>query len=113
MKQDNSNSFLTGFSWGLITGAVGYFLFGTDQGKKVRDEISEEWQKSKEKLAEEGVIEDKNISIREWLGSVVAGLNTDKKLEVKNEKIEKKTSSKSSKSSRSKTVSKGKKFKGV
>lgn len=39
-----SGSFLSGLGIGLIGGAVGYFLFATEKGEKVRDRLAKEWQ---------------------------------------------------------------------
>jgi hypothetical protein len=36
--------FALGFSVGVIAGAVGYYLFGTEQGKQVTAELKEEWE---------------------------------------------------------------------
>lgn len=49
-NQQNSNdsgSFLTGLGLGLIGGAVGYFLFATDKGDKVRKQLAKEWKSHK------------------------------------------------------------------
>lgn len=40
----DSGSFLTGLGLGLLGGAVGYFLFATDKGDKVRKQLSQEWK---------------------------------------------------------------------
>jgi hypothetical protein len=36
--------FALGFSMGVITGAVGYYLLGTEQGKHITAELKEEWK---------------------------------------------------------------------
>lgn len=50
----DQGSFLAGFSIGLIAGAVGYFLFATDKGEKVRDSIQEEWQSAQKRVMNNG-----------------------------------------------------------
>lgn len=42
--QHDSGSFLSGLGIGLIGGAVGYFLFATDKGEKVRKQLKIEWK---------------------------------------------------------------------
>lgn len=39
-----SGSFLTGLGLGLLGGAVGYFLFATEKGDKVRKQLAQEWK---------------------------------------------------------------------
>lgn len=70
-REYNQGSFLTGFTVGLFAGAAGYFLFGTDKGKKVTERLSDEWENAKEKLADEGVIDNPNLSLREVVGQVL------------------------------------------
>ncbi len=41
MKQD---SFKAGLTLGVCLGVAGYFLFGTEKGKKVRTELEQAWQ---------------------------------------------------------------------
>lgn len=66
----NPGSFLSGFSVGLFAGAAGLFLFGTDNGKKLRKELNEEWDGAKESLAKEGIIENADESLGEVLKSL-------------------------------------------
>lgn len=70
-QQDSGQgSFLTGFIAGMLAGGAGLFLFGTDDGKKIRQSLNKEWGKAKEKMAEEGVIENSDLSLREIISSV-------------------------------------------
>lgn len=76
MHEDvNSNtsqgSFLNGFTVGIFAGAVGYFLFGTDKGGKVRQTIGKEWDQAKVHLAQEGVIPSSTASIRDIFKQVI------------------------------------------
>lgn len=41
---DNQGSFVSGLTIGFLAGAAGYFLFGTDKGKKMRAELEREWR---------------------------------------------------------------------
>ena len=70
MTENNQGSFLTGFLSGMAAGAAGLFLFGTDDGKKVRKALNEEWEKAKVAMVEEGVIEKSSLSLRENVASV-------------------------------------------
>lgn len=67
-NQDPSqNSFVTGFMVGLFAGAAGYFLFATKQGAELRRQLLEDWEDAKHHLAEEGMIERSDISLREFV----------------------------------------------
>lgn len=70
-NQDDSGSFLTGFTLGMFAGAASLFLFGTERGNKVRSRMAEEWEEAKEYLEEEGVIEKGKTTIRDVFKSVV------------------------------------------
>lgn len=70
MTENNQGSFLTGFVSGMVAGAAGLFLFGTDDGKKIRQSLNKEWEQAKKTMAEEGVIENSSLSLREIIGSV-------------------------------------------
>lgn len=72
MSDKDQGSFLTGFSLGLFAGAVGYFLFGTDKGKSFREDISQEWDEAKEKMVQEGVIENKDANLRDVINDLVS-----------------------------------------
>jgi gas vesicle protein len=71
-KQDSSHdsgSFLTGLGVGLIGGAVGYFLFATDKGEKLRKQFKVQWkdiQKMAKPMVEEA--QQKDGSLKELLG---------------------------------------------
>ncbi len=71
MSHDEENSsngaFVTGFTVGLFAGAAGYFLFGTKQGSEMRKRMVEDWDNAKYRLAEEGIIEDPNESLGDFL----------------------------------------------
>lgn len=41
---NNEGSFVSGLTVGFLAGAVGYFLFGTDKGKKIVHDLEREWQ---------------------------------------------------------------------
>lgn len=117
MPDKDQGSFINGFSLGIFAGAVGYFLFGTDKGKSFREDVSKEWDLAKDKLVEEGLIENKDATLREVINDFVSRVLGENKAQEliptsKTKKAEKaknkKTKAKSKKTSKSK-----KKFKGV
>ena len=87
MPQKDQGSFLTGFSLGLFAGAAGYFLFGTHSGKKVRQDLSKEWDQAKEKLAQDGIIDDPDASLRDVVHKFVAKIWGSQKAEKIVQKI--------------------------
>lgn len=64
---DEGSSFITGFTIGLFAGAAGYYLFASEDGAKLRKQLVAEWESAKEKLAEEGVIDNPQVSLREFI----------------------------------------------
>lgn len=123
-KDHDQGSFLTGFTVGLFAGAASYFLFATDKGSKVRTSLLEEWEIAREKLNTQGVIKNKDISLREVIKDAVeaaaekAGMSVQKKA-AQSQSSKKSTASKKSKKSstpsKKSTASKSnsRKFKGV
>lgn len=99
MSEQNQGSFLGGLALGLFAGAAGYFLFGTKDGEKIRKNIEQEWNAAKGTLAEEGIIKDKDASLKdlisEWLGMAETKTQPKKK------------------TSKTSTSNKSSKFKGV
>ena len=56
MSSSREQQFLVGgFSLGLVAGVVGYYLFGTKQGEKLRAELNHEWADAQDYLAKQGV----------------------------------------------------------
>lgn len=41
---NNEGSFVSGLTVGFLAGAAGYFLFGTEKGKKIIRDLEREWQ---------------------------------------------------------------------
>lgn len=81
MSQESRPSFVAGFSLGLFSGVLGYFLFGTERGQKVRAELSQHWAEAQAHLKEEGVLETEGQSLREFFeqlkNEILAGLEID------------------------------------
>lgn len=69
----DQGSFLNGFVVGLFAGAASYFLFATDKGATVREQLAEEWEQAKGQLtestgAEAGSLRQAITQVAEWLG---------------------------------------------
>lgn len=62
-QEQHKNSFLNGFSCGLLAGAAAYFLFATDKGKKIRADLKSKWPEFAAKLQEDGLIADSQQSL--------------------------------------------------
>ncbi len=71
LKSTGGGNFLSGLLFGAVAGAVGYFLFGTEEGKKARGKLSEEWESAKGKLVEEGVVSQNTITLGETVHEVI------------------------------------------
>jgi gas vesicle protein len=72
---------MNGFTIGMLAGAGGYFLFATDHGRKVRQQIVQEWEEAKKNLVKDGVISSTNVSLREFLQQVFQNMS-GQRLEV-------------------------------
>ncbi|HEX7018134.1 MAG TPA: YtxH domain-containing protein [Patescibacteria group bacterium] len=109
-KDHHQGSFLSGFTVGLFAGAAGYFLFGTDKGQKLTEKLSDEWESAKERLADEGVIDNPNMSLRQVVGQV---LNQVKE-RIETPEMDSQKANKPSKTNASKTAKKPvRKFKNI
>ena len=75
-QDPDQGNFLTGFTLGIFAGAAGFFLFGTQKGSDLRDQLTAEWEAAKADLVQEGVI-DQNQSLRDIIAGVFTkiGLN--------------------------------------
>jgi gas vesicle protein len=99
----DQGSFVLGFGLGLIAGAAGYFLFATDRGENVRQELLEEWEKARESVGE-AESEGKPLNVRQLAKNFLGVVESVREPEVAD-----KNHSKSSKATKSATP----KFKGV
>jgi gas vesicle protein len=103
-RQSDQGSFLTGFCVGVLSGAVGYFLFATDRGEKVRRSFQDEWQSaSKQMVSQSGEVAVS--SVRSILREVVDHVATKFELQEIAPKATQKKKKESTKTSN--------KFKGV
>ncbi len=67
-EKNEHGSFLGGFTVGLFAGAAGYFMFGTQKGKKIRERLTDEWENARMEAGDKGF---PNMSLREMIGSLV------------------------------------------
>jgi hypothetical protein len=75
MTENNQHqSFSIGFSLGLLSGVVGYYLYGTKEGKSLRIKLASEWEKSKDYLAKSGIIDPKTQSLTDFLADLKSQL---------------------------------------
>jgi gas vesicle protein len=81
-RADDQGSFLTGFTLGIFAGAIGYYFFGTQKGKRMRTELSHEWQQARQQI---GPDKFPHTSLRDFFTAIVKSIQT--------ESISKKTSS--------------------
>lgn len=59
--------FAVGFSVGVITGAIGYYLVGTEQGKRIVADLKEEWHElTKVAEGESVATEAKPVALPGW-----------------------------------------------
>ncbi len=74
----DQGSFLTGFTFGLFAGAAGYFMFGTQKGKKLREKLADEWENARSEAGDSLP----NMSWREMLRSLVKSFQDQADAEV-------------------------------
>lgn len=111
-NKPTSGNFLSGLFFGAVAGAAGYFFMKTEEGKKARKKLSEEWEKAKQDLSKSGVIEDATKSLPETIQHTIQHIIEPSK--VKKEAAPKKSGIKSMEppAKKEKEV-KPKKFKGA
>lgn len=85
MTHDDNKStgnFLTGLLFGAAAGAAGYFFMKTEEGKKAREKLSEEWEKAKEDMAKSGAIEDVTKSLPQTIQHTIQRIIEPKNMKV-------------------------------
>lgn len=55
--KNSGSGFLSGVTVGVLLGVAGYYLFGTKEGKNVRDKVVTEWQKAEKKIGNSPALE--------------------------------------------------------
>ena len=58
MEKNSHHSFTTGFTLGLFSGVVGYYLFGTKKGEKTRKKLVQEWEQANQYLIDQGILDE-------------------------------------------------------
>lgn len=71
---------------GLDIAAVGalfaYFLYETPEGKKLRQEINADWQKTVAQLHEDKLLKGKEMGLKEWLSAIDETLRKPREVTV-------------------------------
>jgi len=70
MANQDQGSFLSGFSIGIVAGAVGYFLFGTNRGRNLKAHLTAEWEIARKTLPDRGDGGLNYTSITELINSI-------------------------------------------
>ena len=78
--QHSSGNFFTGLMFGAIAGAASYFFLKTEEGKKARQRLAEEWEKAKEDMAKSGAIEDVTKSLPEQVQHTIEHIVEPKRM---------------------------------
>ncbi len=75
MPNEEHGSFSLGFTFGLLAGAAGFFMFGTERGKKARLEFAKQWQEAHKSMAKnsDAVVP----TLREAFETVVAAVTDE------------------------------------
>lgn len=101
-NNQSSGGFLSGVMFGALAGVAGFFLMGTDEGKKARKKLAEKWEQAKHDLAQDGVIDDVTKNLPEFMHHTIEHIvmPTKKKATntIKKSSSEKKVSPKKKKS---------------
>jgi hypothetical protein len=77
-ESQQPSPFFGGFAIGVCIGAIGYYLLGTDDGRRVKDKIVKEWHETRtdlEKMAQEMGGRAKPISLRGVMVTALKELN--------------------------------------
>ncbi len=69
--EKDTSSFATGFTFGFLTGAIGYYFFATDRGIQLRKRLMQEWEVTKESMVKEGLVTSKDITFRQFLNDML------------------------------------------
>jgi len=72
-------SFVSGFSIGLLAGAAGYFLFGTDKGRQIKAKLAQEWSQAQLSMPERGSGVINFSSLSQMLKSVATSISVAEK----------------------------------
>lgn len=66
-ESQHQSPFFGGFALGVVAGAIGYYLLGTEEGQKVKAKVVKEWQHTRDdllKMAQDNGVRVKPISLR-------------------------------------------------
>lgn len=66
-QEQDHGSFSSGLIIGFLIGAVGYFLSSTQEGKRMRENITGKWHATRKKLIKEGKLSDTQTEITDYI----------------------------------------------
>jgi gas vesicle protein len=69
---NSTGSFASGFAMGAVVGVIGYLVYGTSRGKDLKTNFQKEFDRIRDMLYQEGVIETQNASLL----SIIAAVQT-------------------------------------
>jgi len=69
-KDSSYGNFSLGLAVGVLSGATGFFLTKTDEGREIKKKISKEWKAVKKKLEDDGAITGKESNLTEIIAGV-------------------------------------------
>lgn len=92
----SGGSFMLGLAFGAALGGAAVFFNKTEKGKKAWKKLKKQWDKSKDKMVKDGVLENAEHSLEEWLQHLGKSFSPEN---LKNSKFKKSKVSKTTKSS--------------
>lgn len=70
MSDRDQGSFIGGLTIGMFAGALGYFLFATDKGKKLKKELAKEWDQARATLPDKGEGLTSYVSLKDLFSQI-------------------------------------------
>jgi len=70
MSDRDQGSFIGGLTIGMFAGALGYFLFATDKGKKLKKDLAKEWEQAQAALPDRGEGFTSYASLKDLFGQI-------------------------------------------
>ena len=68
-EDSGTPSFVTGFGLGLLAGAAGFVLFGTERGKALRKDLQKAFTEAYQEEITAGVVTGEAVSLRDFLAT--------------------------------------------
>ena len=82
-QEDSSTpSFVTGFGLGLIAGAAGFVLFGTERGKALRKDLQKAFTEAYQEEIAAGEVAGEAVSLREFLATAFSKVKEELEMDA-------------------------------